>query len=168
MVTPPWPALPHDRCGLGRRRGAAAGPAGAGHARAAPRPVRRLRRRRAGGPPRGDLDARLPVVLQVLYLVFNEGYTATSGENLQRVELTAEAIRLARAVHALLPGDGEVAGLLALMLLTEARRDARIGDDGELVPLPEQDRGRWDAALIAEGEALVDAVLGRTALGPYQ
>ncbi len=119
-------------------------------------------------PAPDDLAARLPVVLQVLYLVFNEGYAATSGENLQRAELTAEAVRLARAVHALRPGDGEVAGLLALMLLTEARRDARIGDRGELVPLPEQDRGRWDSALVAEGEALIDAVLGRTPLGPYQ
>ncbi|ADJ48598.1 RNA polymerase ECF-subfamily sigma factor [Amycolatopsis mediterranei S699] len=119
-------------------------------------------------PSAADFPERLRVVLQVLYLIFNEGYTATSGQDLQRLELTAEAIRLARAVHALLPGDGEVTGLLALMLLTEARRDARIGDRGELVPLPEQDRGRWDAALIDEGEGLIDAVVGRTALGPYQ
>ncbi|MGW4065366.1 RNA polymerase sigma factor [Amycolatopsis sp. NPDC004747] len=119
-------------------------------------------------PSPDDLPERLRVVLQVLYLIFNEGYTATSGENLLRDELATEAIRLTRAVHALMPGEGEVAGLLALMLLTHARRAARTGPDGELVPLPEQDRGRWDAELIAEGEALVRATLGRAALGPYQ
>jgi RNA polymerase sigma factor (sigma-70 family) len=115
-----------------------------------------------------DVADRLPVVLQVLYLIFNEGYTATSGENLVRVELAAEAIRLTRAVLALLPSEGEVAGLLALMLLTHARRDARTGPGGELVPLPEQDRAGWDAAMIAEGTALVGGTLGRTRLGPYQ
>jgi len=119
-------------------------------------------------PSAADLPERLPVVLQVLYLIFNEGYTATSGADLHRVELTAEAIRLTRAVHALLPGTGEVAGLLALMLLTEARREARTGPGGELIPLQEQDRSRWDAALVDEGDALIDATLGRTELGPYQ
>ncbi|WIY02277.1 sigma factor [Amycolatopsis mongoliensis] len=119
-------------------------------------------------PSPDDFGDRLSVVLQVLYLIFNEGYAATSGENLVRAELATEAIRLTRAVHALTPGEGEVAGLLALMLLTDARRAARTGPDGELVPLQDQDRGRWDAAMIAEGEALVDATLGHAALGPYQ
>ncbi|SFW72268.1 RNA polymerase sigma factor [Amycolatopsis australiensis] len=119
-------------------------------------------------PSPDDFGERLRVVLQVLYLIFNEGYTATSGENLVRAELATEAIRLTRAVHALIPDEGEVAGLLALMLLTDARREARTGPDGELVPLPEQDRARWNAALIAEGEALVDATIGRGAIGPYQ
>jgi RNA polymerase sigma factor (sigma-70 family) len=119
-------------------------------------------------PSPAGFGDRLRVVLQVLYLIFNEGYTATSGENLVRAELAAEAIRLTRAVRALIPDEGEVAGLLALMLLTDARREARTGPDGELVPLPEQDRARWDAAMIAEGEALVDATLGHAALGPYQ
>ena len=114
-----------------------------------------------------DRPERLRVVLQVLYLIFNEGYTATSGDELHTVELTAEAIRLTRAVHALLP-DGEVAGLLALMLLTDARRDARTGPDGRLIPLEEQDRGRWQPGMIAEGVALIDATLGRVPVGPYQ
>ncbi|UOX89468.1 RNA polymerase sigma factor [Amycolatopsis sp. FBCC-B4732] len=121
-----------------------------------------------GEPSPADFPERLRVVLQVLYLIFNEGYTATSGENLLRVELAAEAIRLTRAVRELVPGEGEVAGLLALMLLTDARRAARTGPDGELVPLPEQDRTRWDAAMIAEGVELVRAVLGRGPIGPYQ
>ncbi|MFE7096891.1 RNA polymerase sigma factor [Streptomyces erythrochromogenes] len=112
--------------------------------------------------------ARLADVLHVLYLVFNEGYTATSGRELQRADLAAEAIRLARAVHLLLPDDGEVAGLLALMLLTDARRAARTGPDGSLVPLAEQDRTRWDRDAIAEGVALVSDALTRTPLGPYQ
>jgi RNA polymerase sigma factor (sigma-70 family) len=117
-------------------------------------------------PP--DTSQRLPVVLHVLYLIFNEGYTATSGPDLHRVELTAEAIRLTREMHRLLPDDGEVAGLLALMLLTEARYPARTGPDGVLVPLSEQDRARWDKALIAEGCALVTRTLERAVLGPYQ
>ncbi|MFD8887340.1 RNA polymerase sigma factor [Streptomyces erythrochromogenes] len=112
--------------------------------------------------------ARLADVLHVLYLIFNEGYTATSGRELQRADLATEAIRLTRAVHALLPDDGEVAGLLALMLLTDARRAARTGPDGSLVPLAEQDRTRWDRDAIAEGVALVSDALTRTPLGPYQ
>ncbi len=121
-----------------------------------------------GPPSPDDFPERLRVVLQVLYLIFNEGYTATSGEDLLRVELTAEAIRLTRAVHALRPAEGEVTGLLALMLLTHARRAVRTGPDGELVPLPEQDRGRWDAAMIAEGAGLIRSALGRGPVGPYQ
>lgn len=111
---------------------------------------------------------RLPAVLHTLYLVFNEGYTATSGAALQRRELAGEAIRLTRTVHRLLPDDGEVAGLLALMLLTDARRDARTGPHGELVPLDEQDRDRWDKAAIEEGVALVTRALAGGRPGPYQ
>lgn len=121
-----------------------------------------------GAPSPADFPERLRVVLQVLYLIFNEGYTATSGEDLLRVELTAEAIRLTRAVHALRPDEGEVTGLLALMLLTHARRAVRAGPDGELVPLPEQDRGRWEAAMIAEGAGLIRSALGHGPVGPYQ
>jgi RNA polymerase sigma factor (sigma-70 family) len=119
-------------------------------------------------PPEPELADRLRVVLHVLYLIFNEGYTATSGETLDRAELTREAIRLTRAVHRLLPGDGEVAGLLALMLLTDARRPARTRADGMLVPLAEQDRGRWNRESIQEGIALVTDALSRALLGPYQ
>jgi predicted RNA polymerase sigma factor len=108
------------------------------------------------------------VVLHVLYLIFNEGYTATSGPRLQRTDLTGEAIRLARAVRELLPGDGEVAGLLALMLLTDARRPSRTRPDGTLVPLAEQDRSGWDTGRIREGVALVTGTLQRAPLGPYQ
>ncbi|MGN9845496.1 RNA polymerase sigma factor [Nonomuraea sp. H19] len=121
-----------------------------------------------GMPPGPERADRLRVVLHVLYLIFNEGYTATSGPELLRMDLTAEAIRLTRAVHRLLPGDGEVAGLLALMLLTEARRPARTGPDGRLIPLAEQDRGLWDRRLIEEGVELVTKALSSTALGPYQ
>jgi predicted RNA polymerase sigma factor len=110
---------------------------------------------------------RLGAVLHVLYLVFNEGYTTSEGASLHRTDLSNEAIRLARAVHRLLPDDGEVAGLLALMLLTDARRSARTGPDGELVPLAEQDRTRWDRVLIEEGVAL-SATLSRGSIGPYQ
>jgi len=119
-------------------------------------------------PSAADLPARMSAVLHVLYLVFTEGHTATSGEHLHRVDLTAEAIRLARVARRLLPDDGEVAGLLALMLLTEARRPARLDAQGRLVLLAEQDRTRWDHAAIAEGVALVEDALTRTALGPYQ
>jgi predicted RNA polymerase sigma factor len=115
-----------------------------------------------------DLPARMSEVLHVLYLVFTEGHTASSGERLHRIDLTAEAIRLTRQAHALLPDDGEVAGLLALMLLTEARRRARTNAAGELVPLAEQDRSLWDTAYIQEGVALVTDALTRTRLGPYQ
>nr|WP_276572645.1 DUF6596 domain-containing protein [Nannocystis pusilla] len=111
---------------------------------------------------------RLAAVLHVLYLIFNEGYTTSSGPALQRSDLASEAIRLTRAVHSLLPDDGEVAGLLALMLLTDARRAARSGPAGELVPLDEQDRGLWDRAAIAEGVALISATLARGQVGPYQ
>ncbi|BCB80468.1 sigma factor-like helix-turn-helix DNA-binding protein [Phytohabitans flavus] len=119
-------------------------------------------------PPPDERPARIAAVLRVLYLIFNEGYTASSGPALHRVELTVEAIRLTRRLHAYLPGDGEVAGLLALMLLTDARRPARARPDGSLVPLAEQDRGRWDAAAIAEGVALVSRALTTTEVGPYQ
>ncbi|WP_328768722.1 RNA polymerase sigma factor [Streptomyces sp. NBC_00286] len=113
-------------------------------------------------------EARLPAVLHVLYLIFNEGYTATSGASLQRAELAGEAIRLARTVHRLLPGDCEVTGLLALMLLTDARRAARTGPYGELIPLDEQDRGLWNKAEIEEGVALVTWALSQRRPGPYQ
>ncbi len=119
-------------------------------------------------PPPDERVARLSAVLQVLYLVFNEGYTATSGAEPIRVELSAEAIRLTRMLHRLLPDDGEVAGLLALMLLTDARRAARTTEDGRLVPLDEQDRSLWDGAAIDEGTALVTAAMSRARLGPYQ
>ncbi len=104
----------------------------------------------------------------MLYLIFNEGYASTSGPSLQRTELAAEAIRLARLAHRLLPGDGEAAGLLALMLLTDARRAARTGPDGSLIPMAEQDRSRWNASYIAEGVALLSDALPRGAAGPYQ
>ena len=119
-------------------------------------------------PPRAELPQRIAAVLHVLYLIFNEGYTASSGAALHRVELSAEAIRLTRQLHQRLPGDGEVAGLLALMLLTDARRPARTSPDGALVPLAEQDRGRWDAAAIAEGTALISETLATAPIGPYQ
>jgi RNA polymerase sigma factor (sigma-70 family) len=119
-------------------------------------------------PPKPEWEDRLRVVLHVLYLIFNEGYTATSGPDLQRSELTGEAIRLMREVRRLLPDDGEVAGLLALMLLTDARRPARSRQDGSLVPLAEQDRGQWNRDAIREGLALVTDALSGTPLGPYQ
>jgi RNA polymerase sigma factor (sigma-70 family) len=113
-------------------------------------------------------DAALAAVLHVLYLIFNEGYTASSGPDLSDSELTGEAIRLSRAVHRLLPDDGEVTGLLALMLLTEARRGARSRPDRALIPLAEQDRGKWDTAAIGEGTALITHALAAAPLGPYQ
>ncbi|MGW6497838.1 RNA polymerase sigma factor [Nonomuraea angiospora] len=117
------------------------------------------------GPER---EERLRVVLHVLYLIFNEGYTASSGRELHRSDLAHEAIRLARMVHAQLPEDGEVTGLLALMLLTDARRQARTTESGDLIPLDEQDRAKWDRGLIDEGTELVKASLAGPALGPYQ
>ncbi|HEV7649129.1 MAG TPA: DUF6596 domain-containing protein [Actinophytocola sp.] len=121
------------------------------------------------GPERAE---RLTVVLHVLYLIFNEGYTATSGPDLQQVELAREAIRLTREVRGLLPADdpaaGETAGLLALMLLTDSRRATRTAADGSLVPLAEQDRGRWDADLVREGTELIEHTMATAALGPYQ
>ncbi|MFG2042924.1 RNA polymerase sigma factor [Dactylosporangium sp. NPDC048998] len=119
-------------------------------------------------PAPGELGERLTAVRHVLYLIFNEGYTASSGDALNRVELTREAIRLTRQLHRRLPDDGEVAGLLALMLLTDARRPSRTGPDGTLVPLAEQDRRRWDAAAIAEGVAIITHTLARAPIGPFQ
>jgi predicted RNA polymerase sigma factor len=120
-------------------------------------------------PAEAELADRLGIVTQVLYLVFNEGYVASAGASLVRVDLAAEGIRLARLLFRLVPGDAEVAGLLALMLLTEARRGARVSASGELIPLLEQDRSLWDASLIAEGSSLVASALGSSrALGPYQ
>jgi RNA polymerase sigma factor (sigma-70 family) len=119
-------------------------------------------------PPEAERAERLRVVLHVLYLIFNEGHTASSGADLQRSDLTREAIRLARELHRLLPADGEVAGLLALMLLTDARRAARTTPDGALVPLAEQDRSRWSAAAIDEGVALITHALANAPIGPYQ
>ncbi|MFJ9519875.1 RNA polymerase sigma factor [Kitasatospora sp. NPDC101801] len=119
-------------------------------------------------PAPEDRPARLGSVLHVLYLIFNEGYVGSAGPELQRVELSREAIRLTRALHAALPEHGEVTGLLALMLLNHARSRARTSPAGELVPLAEQDRGRWDAGAIAEGVALITAALPRGPVGPYQ
>ena len=119
-------------------------------------------------PDERERAARLASVLHVLYLVFTEGYASSAGPALARTDLSGEAIRVARALRALLPGDPEVAGLLALMLLTDARRAARTGEHGELVPLDEQDRTRWDRDLIDEGIALVEEALRRGAVGPYQ
>jgi RNA polymerase sigma factor (sigma-70 family) len=119
-------------------------------------------------PPEGELSERMSAVLHVLYLIFNEGYTASSGESLHRVELSAEAIRLARQLHERLPEDGEVSGLLALMLLTDARRPARVSPDGALVPLPEQDRSLWDSLAVAEGTELITRTLREAPIGPYQ
>jgi predicted RNA polymerase sigma factor len=119
-------------------------------------------------PTSSERAERLGAVLHVLYLIFNEGYANSVGPSLQRVDLSNEAIRLARAVHNLVPDDGEVAGLLALMLLTDARRSARTGPDGELIPLDEQDRTLWDRAAIDEGVALVSDTLSRGSIGAYQ
>ena len=128
---------------------------------------------KASGVPFGMPNAqeraqRLGAVLHVLYLIFNEGYTSSIGPDLHRRDLSQEAIRLTRAVHDLLPDDGEVSGLLALLLLTDARRPARAGPDGELIPLTEQDRTLWDQQLISEGVALVTATLSKGSIGSYQ
>ena len=119
-------------------------------------------------PGSRERTERLRSVLHVLYLIFNEGYTASAGPQLQRCELSREAIRLARAVHRLLPEDAEAAGLLALMLLTDARREARASPEGELIPLAKQDRSLWDRDEIAEGVALLTATLPKNAIGAYQ
>jgi RNA polymerase sigma factor (sigma-70 family) len=119
-------------------------------------------------PTEGERAARLTAVLHVLYLIFSEGYVSSQGAFLVRADLAAEGIRLARAVHALLPDDPEAAGLLALMLLTDARREARTGPNGELIPLAEQDRTRWNQAMIEEGGALITRTLARGEVGSYQ
>jgi predicted RNA polymerase sigma factor len=123
---------------------------------------------RFAAPLADEFEARLQVVLHALYLLFNEGYTTSAGKDLVRPDLTSEAIRLARAVHHALPDDGEVQGLVALMILNDARRAARTSPDGSLVPLAEQDRALWDAAAIAEGVHLVTDALSRAPIGPYQ
>jgi RNA polymerase sigma factor (sigma-70 family) len=119
-------------------------------------------------PSHSERGQRLGAVLHVLYLIFNEGYASSAGPSLQRVDLSSEAIRLSRAVHRLLPEDREAAGLLALMLLTDARRAARTGEEGELIPLDEQDRTLWDRDAIAEGVALISQTLSRDSVGVYQ
>ena len=119
-------------------------------------------------PTADERAERFRAVLHVLYLIFNEGYTTSSGPDLQRSDLTREATRLTRALHRLLPDDAEVSGLLALMLLTDARRAARTGSEGELIPLTTQDRTLWDRRVIDEGIALVSASLAMGAVGPYQ
>ncbi|MEI9936226.1 MAG: sigma-70 family RNA polymerase sigma factor [Pseudomonadota bacterium] len=118
-------------------------------------------------PPPDERNQRIDAVLHVLYLIFNEGYATSSGKTHQRVDLSSEAIRLARAAHELLPGIGEVSGLLALMILTDARRPARSGPNGEIIPLDEQDRSLWNKQAIAEGVGLVSEALGRGAPGSY-
>jgi predicted RNA polymerase sigma factor len=134
---------------------------------------RAKRRIRASGvpfamPATEEQPARLRAVLHVLYLIFNEGYTGSTGAELQRIELAQEAIRLTRLLHRLLPEDGEVAGLLALMLLIDARRPARTGADRELVPLAKQDRSLWDRRLIGEGVGLLDGAMGKRPVGEYR
>jgi RNA polymerase sigma-70 factor (ECF subfamily) len=119
-------------------------------------------------PAEAELPDRLPPVLDILYLIFNEGYAASTGDTLLHEELCREAIRLARLLHELMPDEPETAGLLALLLLTHARRAARTAPDGSLVLLADQDRSRWDRTLIAEGRALVRACLRRNSPGPYQ
>jgi RNA polymerase sigma-70 factor (ECF subfamily) len=119
-------------------------------------------------PPQEELPDRLSGVLATVYLVFNEGYAATEGESLMRPDLSAEAIRLARLLVQLLPDQPEALGVLALMLLHDSRRDARVGEDGALVPLEEQDRSRWDRAKIAEGLEALDRAIGLRRRGPYQ
>jgi RNA polymerase sigma factor (sigma-70 family) len=119
-------------------------------------------------PTDAERAPRLAAVLHVLYLSFNEGYASTAGPRLQRSELSAEAIRLTRIVHRLMPDDGEVTGLLALMLLTDARRPARTGPDGALIPMADQDRSRWNADQVAEGVGLISTALPRGRTGPYQ
>ena len=119
-------------------------------------------------PDPDELDERVARVLAVLYLLYNEGYAATSGPRLTRTDLSAESIRLARLTHRLVPGDPEVTALLALLLLLEARRPARVGADGEVVPLPDQDRSLWDLSLVREGTTLLDSTVGHGPTGAYQ
>jgi RNA polymerase sigma factor (sigma-70 family) len=119
-------------------------------------------------PVRDEENARLQAVLHVFYLIFSEGYTASEGDQLQRADLAAEGIRLTRVVYTKLPEDAEIAGLLALMLLTDARRAARVGPQGEAIPLDKQDRSLWDRSQIAEGVELISGALKRGAVGPYQ
>jgi predicted RNA polymerase sigma factor len=119
-------------------------------------------------PADEEWAASLGAVLHVLYLIFNEGYISSTGAELQRVELADEAMRLARMVHRLLPDDGEVAGLLALMLFIDARRLARTDADGELIPLAKQDRTLWDQRLVAEGVAILDGAMGKSPVGEYR
>jgi RNA polymerase sigma factor (sigma-70 family) len=119
-------------------------------------------------PTNEERAARVRMVLHVLYLIFNEGYASSTGSEVHRTELSGEAIRLARMVHRLLPNDSEVTGLLALMLLIDARRPARTDAAGELVPLPQQDRTLWDQQLIAEGVALLNGAVGKGSVGEYQ
>jgi RNA polymerase sigma-70 factor (ECF subfamily) len=119
-------------------------------------------------PSEAELPDRLRAVLAIVYLIFNEGYTASAGDELVREDLCAEAIRLGRLLAELMPDEPEVMGLLALMLLVESRRTARTTPDGDLVQLADQDRGRWDQALIAEGQAIVRQCLRRNQPGPYQ
>ncbi len=119
-------------------------------------------------PTDADSNERLSAVLHVLYLIFNEGYTSSTGADLHRTDLSNEAIRLTRALHALRPNDGEITGLLALMLLADARRTARTGVNGELIPLDEQDRTLWDQRLITEGIALISDALSEGSIGSYQ
>ena len=132
------------------------------------RAKQKLRGARFELPGPAELPSRVSAVQRVLYLIFNEGYTASSGPSLYRADLTAEAIRLTRHLRARLPDDGETAGLLALMLLTEARRPSRTRADGALVPLADQDRNRWDAQLIGEGTDLLTRTLASAPIGPYQ
>lgn len=119
-------------------------------------------------PEAQERAERLDSVMQVLYLIFNEGYTASTGDSLQRTDLSGEAVRLTRLLQSLLPREPEVVGLLGLMLLTDARREARTGPNGELVPLDEQDRSRWDRQLIREGTDLVTLAMAQGAVGEYQ
>ncbi len=132
------------------------------------RAKQRIKGTRFTMPPAAELPERVAAVLHVLYLIFNEGYTASAGPALNRVELSSEAIRLTRRLHTLLPGDGEVTGLLALMLLTDARRPARTRPDGGLVPLSDQDRTRWDTDAVTEGVALITDSIATTRVGAYQ
>jgi len=119
-------------------------------------------------PAPDELPARVEQVLRVIYLIYNEAHASTGGASLTRVDLAAEAIRLARGAHELLPDDAEVAGLLALLLLLDARRPARTTADGSLVPLAEQDRSLWNRGQISEGTAVLDAAIARGAIGEYQ